>query len=75
MEIVKIGLITSLDSHGNFSVIYLENVSSLQIFLSGNKKAIRRKWLNKEHPSVSDWIEIIKEIHLMERITFFIETG
>lgn len=34
----------------------------LQILLAASKKAITRKWLNEEPPTVSDWMEIIHEM-------------
>lgn len=63
----------------NFSVIYLGNIPDgldkqerylLQILLASSKKAITRKWLSTECPTILDWIEIVQEIHNMETLTF-----
>ena len=29
-----------------------------------------KKWLNKDCPTISDWIEIAEEVHNMEMLTF-----
>jgi len=63
----------------SFSVTYLGNIPTeinkqdrylLQLLLAGSKKAITRRWLCKECPTISDWIEIVEEIYNMERLTF-----
>lgn len=62
----------------SFSVINLGNIPAgmhkqdrylLQILLASSKKDTR-KWLSTECPTILDWIEIVKEIHNMERLTF-----
>ncbi len=34
------------------------------------RKAITKKWLRPDAPSLEDWYDIIYEIYVMERITF-----
>ena len=41
----------------------------MKIFMAAAKKAITRKWLQTEAPSVEDWLQIIFEIFEMERMT------
>lgn len=36
------------------------------------KKGITRKWLQNDPPTVDSWLEIIKEIYEMERLTFLL---
>ena len=42
----------------------------LRILTVAAKKAITRKWLQTDPPTVQNWLEIIKEIQEMERLTF-----
>lgn len=44
----------------------------LQILLAGSKKAITSKWQSEESPTIPEWIEIVQEIYIMERRTFFL---
>ena len=44
----------------------------LKIFTAAAKKAITRKWLQTDSPTVDNWLDIIKEIHEMERLTFLL---
>jgi len=76
--ITEIRLITGLKITFDFNTIYLGNLPSglekhdrylLQILLVSSKKSITRKWLDKEPPTVAEWIEIVKEIHTMEKMT------
>lgn len=62
-----------------FSLMYLGNLPTsmkkqdrylIKILLASCKKAITRKWLSKEPPTISEWKEIIGEIYIMERLTF-----
>ncbi len=41
-----------------------------QILLAAGKKAVTRKWLKPEPPTIDEWIEIIYEIYIMERLSF-----
>jgi len=42
----------------------------LGVLLVGGKKALTRKWLKKDKPTINEWIDIIYNIYVMERITF-----
>ncbi len=44
----------------------------LKILTVAAKKAITRKWLQTDPPTITNWLEIIKEIHEMERLTFLL---
>ena len=37
-----------------------------------SKKAITGKWLQADPPTLDNWLEIIKGIHEMERLTFLL---
>lgn len=41
-----------------------------QILIAGGKKAITRKWLSKESPTIFEWIETVQEIYVMDGLTF-----
>lgn len=41
-----------------------------KLFTVAAKEAITRKWLQADPPTVDDWLNIIKDIHEMERLTF-----
>lgn len=40
------------------------------ILLAASKKSITRKWLKVEPTTIDEWIEIVYEIYVMERISF-----
>uniref|UniRef100_A0A3B5R1I6 Reverse transcriptase domain-containing protein n=1 Tax=Xiphophorus maculatus TaxID=8083 RepID=A0A3B5R1I6_XIPMA len=44
----------------------------LFILLAGSKKALTRKWLKREPPTTDDWINVVKEIYVLERLSFSI---
>ena len=63
----------------DFRTISLGNISStinssdkymIKIMLAASKKAITRRWLNKEPPTKGEWIGIVEEMYRMERLTF-----
>lgn len=41
-----------------------------RIMLVASKKTITRKWLKKEVPNVEDWVEVMHNIYVMEKLTF-----
>uniref|UniRef100_A0A3P9LA26 Reverse transcriptase domain-containing protein n=1 Tax=Oryzias latipes TaxID=8090 RepID=A0A3P9LA26_ORYLA len=46
----------------------------MRILLVGGKKALTRKWLQPDAPTVDDWYKTIHDIYVMERLTFAIKT-
>ena len=40
------------------------------ILLLASKKALTRKWLRTETPTVEDWTNVIHDIFVMEKLTF-----
>ncbi len=42
----------------------------LNILLATSKKAVKRKWLQSDPPTKSEWFEIITSVQNMERINF-----
>ncbi|KAF7643008.1 hypothetical protein LDENG_00246630, partial [Lucifuga dentata] len=40
-----------------------------RILSAASKKAITKKWLKPEIPSINDWIDVIYKVYIMERIT------
>ncbi len=42
------------------------------ILLLASKKAITRRWLTKDPPSVKDWIRVVQDIFEMEKLTFIL---
>lgn len=56
-------------------VLMVENVSHktrylFQILSAAARKAITRKWLKPQSPTIEEWIDIVYDIYKMERITF-----
>ena len=45
--------------------------------VASKKKAITRKWLKTEAPQREDWVDVMHNIYMMERLTFSVrlETG
>ena len=42
----------------------------MKILLIGAKKAITRKWLQPNAPTLEDWQGTVHEIYIIERLTF-----
>ena len=42
----------------------------LRFFLVACKKAITRKWIKKDTPTIKEWIDLVYNIFTLERITF-----
>ncbi|XP_056134311.1 T-cell immunomodulatory protein isoform X2 [Lampris incognitus] len=61
---------TTVDSNG-----YLKNASGpsdrclVKILLIAAKKAITRKWCQVDAPTQGQWMEIVEDIHTMEKLT------
>lgn len=62
-----------------FAIIYLENVPVemntkakhlFKIFLAASKKAITKRWLDKDPPMAGEWSAIVKDVCDMEKMTF-----
>lgn len=42
----------------------------LLILLVASKKAITRRWLKPDPPKISDWLDVIHDIYVMEKMTY-----
>lgn len=49
-----------------------ENKYMYNILLLSSKKAITRKWLVKDSPTIEDWIKVVQDIFIMEKLTFIL---
>lgn len=64
----------------NFKFMYLCDLDALKctkqdryllrVLLVGCKKTLTRKWLKRDKPTLNEWIDIVHNIYVMERITF-----
>lgn len=79
----NIGKIMGFDIEQTLISLYLGEIPDnlhnrekylLKVLLAASKKAITRKWLQKDPPTVTQWIDIVEEIHHMERMTFALRT-
>lgn len=69
-----------MDISFQLEVLYLgvlrtDNVSYktkylFQILSAAARKAITRKWLKPQSPTINDWVDIVYDIYKMEKITF-----
>ena len=55
--------------------ILMENLSRknkklLSVLLAASKKGVTRKWLSVESPTIDEWIDIVHEIYVMEKLSF-----
>ncbi len=50
-----------------------KNKYLLKILLASSRKAITRKWLQPDAPTLAQWHGIIQEIYCMERLTFVLK--
>ena len=72
--------ILQYDLPKTFEVLYLgnftpKNIHSRDRYLTGillaaSKKAITRKWLKEDPPTQRNWLDIVDEIHDMEKFTY-----
>ena len=46
-----------------------EDVLLVKVILAASRKAITKKWLKPDPPTQEDWINITKEISIMEKMT------
>jgi len=53
-------------------IVAADNKYLMGVLLAASKKAITRKWLKQERPTLDDWIDVTIEIYMMEKITFFL---
>ena len=42
----------------------------MRILLVTSKKALTKKWLTNIIPTTNEWIDLIYDVYIMERITF-----
>ena len=61
-----------------FSTLFLGNADLqvrkaaeylFDILITAGKKALTRRWLLSDPPTMQEWISIVNDIYLMERIT------
>ena len=63
-----------------FDIMYLGNIvledwtyndrKLLLILQAASKKAITRRWLKPDSPKISDWLDVIHDIYVMEKMTY-----
>lgn len=53
-------------------MVTADNKYLMRALMAASKKAITRKWLQQERPTLSNWIDATIEIYTMERITFVV---
>ena len=49
-----------------------DNRYMYNILLLASTKAITRKWLVKDSPTIEDWIRVVKDIFTMEKLTYIL---
>ena len=64
----------------DFKTMYLSDLEELnfvkqdqylmRVLLVASKKALTKKWLTNVIPTTNEWIDLIYDIYIMERITF-----
>ena len=57
-------------SNLSFETWNIQDKKLLAILLAASKKSVTRKWLKVEPPTIDEWIEIVNEIYVMEKISF-----
>lgn len=51
----------------------LKDKKLLLILLAASKKTITRKWLKPEAPTIEDWIKVVQDIYILEKLSFSIK--
>ena len=46
------------------------DIKLVQILLAGSKKLITRNWLKPHLPTIDEWIDMIYEIYVTERLSY-----
>jgi len=46
------------------------DIKMMLILLVASKKALTRKWLKPEPPTLEEWMDILLDIYKMEKLTF-----
>lgn len=45
----------------------------LLAMLLASKKTITRKWLRTEAPTIAEWIDIVQNIYILEKLSFLLK--
>ena len=53
-----------------FETWNIKDKKLLAILLAASKKCVTRKWLKVDPPTIDEWIEIVYEIYVMEKISY-----
>uniref|UniRef100_A0A1A8PUF6 Reverse transcriptase domain-containing protein n=2 Tax=Nothobranchius rachovii TaxID=451742 RepID=A0A1A8PUF6_9TELE len=64
-KIVLLGLVTNEGTEARDLYLF-------KILVLAYKKAVTRSWLKEDPPRIKDWLDIVEDIHLMEKLTFFL---
>lgn len=50
-------------------IVKIEDTHLIKVLLAASKKAITRQWLNEKSPKQEQWLEIVRDIFNMEKLT------
>jgi len=53
-------------------VVMKEDLYLTKVLLAASKKAVTRNWLNVNAPKQEQWLEIVQEILVMEKLTYLL---
>lgn len=57
---------------GDIEDVVMRDLYLIKVLLAASKKAVTRNWLNVNTPKQEQWLEIVQDIFVMEKLTYLL---